>query len=100
MNGNNRRRSGTSTSPLAGRSQGVKTLDWNAVEQHLAAAFGSQTRQREHQRALPGRVGADKADDLTGAHGEIDAVQHLHGPIECIEVFDLKQAASPHQDRP
>ena len=79
MNGNSRRRSGTSTRPLARPLIGRQDRSIATPSSRISPRYGrAQARQREHQRAFAGGIGADEADDLAGVHRQVDAVQHLH----------------------
>ncbi len=65
-------------------------VDGRVAPAHLATVEGDHADDGAHGGGLAGAVGAEKAEDLAGRHGEAQAVEGDHGPVAAPQVEELQ----------
>ena len=73
---------------------GARARDVVAGELDAARARRQQARNGAQGRGLAGAVGADQADELTGADRQRHVMQNLDASIRCADAFKLQHAGS------
>ena len=79
--------------PEAGAGGGGERRGWLAAKAHLAAAWWAEPGDRAERGGLARAVRAEQRHDLPLAHLEREAVQHLHVPVEYVEIVELEERA-------
>ena len=75
------RPSGTRQSPARARSSARAPLMRRPASTMLPDVAGCSAGQHREQGRLAGAVGSEDGDDRAGGHLEVDAVEHLDGPV-------------------
>ena len=74
--------------PARAMSSGASPRTERAAQPNVPAGDRRQPHDRVQSRRLPGAVGADQADDLTGRNLERKALDRVHSPVAHAEVVD------------
>ena len=75
---------------------GGRLLDAPAQAGDRAAARARQAKDRAHRGGLAHAVPAQQGGDFAGADFQVDAEQHLRGPVRGLQALDAEQDVAAH----